>query len=93
MLMCFLGGETQIFTYCSDQLGPALAWESFIGDYFGCYLSLALHQCFKLIFILMLLFPEGQVGEAVNFQTSNVRPYIQEHRIEKCFHTGFLTRG
>jgi hypothetical protein len=59
MLVCFLGGETQTFAYCSDQLGTALAAESFVGDYFGCYLSLALHLCFKLIFILMLHFPEG----------------------------------
>jgi len=70
-----------------------LAGENFIGDYSGFYLSLALHQFFKLIFIIMLHFPEGQVGEAVNFQTSNVRSYIEEYRTEKCFHTGFLTRG
>jgi hypothetical protein len=93
MLVCFLGGETHPFTYFSGRLGPALAGESFIGVYFCFYLLLALHQCFKLIFIIMLHFPEGQMGEALNFQTSNIRPYIEEYRTERCFHTGFLTHG
>jgi fluoride ion exporter CrcB/FEX len=38
--------------------------DRFLSQYFAFPLSVSLHQCFVLIFILALLLSEGQAGEA-----------------------------
>jgi hypothetical protein len=39
-------------------------WDRFLSEYFSFPLSVSFHHCSILIFIYILLLPEGQMGEA-----------------------------
>jgi hypothetical protein len=55
-----------------------VALEQMFSAFFGCPLSVPFHQCSRLIFIYMLLSPEGQTGKAWEPRKTNALPEIGE---------------
>jgi hypothetical protein len=51
----------------------------FLSQYFSFSLSVSFYQCFILIFIYMLLVPEGETGEAWEPSKNSTLPEIREH--------------
>jgi len=68
-------------------------WNRFFSQHFSFPLSLSAHQRATLIFIYMLLLPEGQMSESRLSAKHNVISAIGEHWIDREFHLFLYWKG